>query len=113
MKLGEMLVRDGRLTEAQLAGAVAQQQRTGGRFGTVLFEMGYIDLDALTVYLGLELAIPIATGAMLERAKRAAVQLLTPEQAFRYKCVPLIVQHDCAGSTLPTISIRCTWSPVR
>ena len=92
MKLGEMLVRDGRLTEAQLAGAVAQQQRTGGRFGTVLFEMGYIDLDALTVYLGLELAIPIATGAMLERAKRAAVQLLTPEQAFRYKCVPLIVQ---------------------
>jgi len=93
MKLGEMLVRDGRLTEAQLAGAVAQQQRTGGRFGTVLFEMGYIDLDALTVYLGLELAIPIATGAMLERAKRAAVQLLTPEQAFRYKCVPLIVQH--------------------
>ena len=93
MKLGEMLVRDGRLTEPQLAEAVVAQQRMGGRFGTVLFELGLIDLDALTVYLGLELAIPIATGAMLERAKRAAVQLLTPEQAFRYKCVPLIVQH--------------------
>lgn len=92
MKLGEMLVRDGRLTEAQLAQAVELQQRVGGRFGTVLFEMGVIDLDALTVYLGLELGIPIATGAMLERAKRAAVRLLTAEQAFRYKCVPLIVQ---------------------
>lgn len=92
MKLGEMLVRDGRLTAAQLDEAVVLQQRTGGRFGTVLFEMGLIDLDALTVYLGIELAIPIATGAMLERAKRAAVALLTPEQAYRYKCVPLIVQ---------------------
>lgn len=93
MKLGEMLVRDGRLTELQLAAAVELQHQVGGRFGTVLYEMGAIDLDALTVYLGLELGIPIATGAMLERAKRAAVQLLTPEQAFRYKCVPLIVQH--------------------
>jgi Type II secretion system (T2SS), protein E, N-terminal domain len=92
MKLGEMLVRDGRLTEEQIERAVASQQQTGGRFGTVLFEMGAIDLDALTVYLGLELGIPIATGAMLERAKRAAVRLLLPEQAFRYKCVPLIVQ---------------------
>lgn len=92
MKLGEMLVRDGRLTEAQIAEAVALQHKSGGRFGTVLFEMGAIDLDALTVYLGLELGIPIATGAMLERAKRAAVRLLTAEQAFRYKCVPLIVQ---------------------
>lgn len=92
MKLGEMLVRDGRLTEAQIAAAVEAQQRSGGRFGTVLFEMGAIDLDVLTVYLGLELGIPIATGAMMERAKRAAVRLLTAEQAFRYKCVPLIVQ---------------------
>ncbi|MEZ4401519.1 MAG: hypothetical protein R3B06_15955 [Kofleriaceae bacterium] len=92
MKLGEMLVRDGRLTDAQIDEAVRHQQASGGRFGTVLFEMGLIDLDALTVYLGLELAIPIATGAMLERAKRSAVGLLTPEQAYHFKCVPLIVQ---------------------
>jgi hypothetical protein len=51
-----------------------------------------IDLEALTVYLGLELGIPIATGAMLERAKRAAVRLLQPQQAFKHKCVPLVVQ---------------------
>ena len=92
MRLGEMLLRDGRLTSAQLDDAVAYQARSGGRFGTVLFELGLIDLDALTVYLGLELGIPIASGAMLERAKRAAVRLLTPEQAYKYKCVPLLVQ---------------------
>jgi hypothetical protein len=92
MRLGEMLLRDGRLTEAQLKQALAAQARDGGRLGTVLFEHGLIELEALTVYLGLELGIPIATGAMLERAKRAAVRLLQPAQAFKYKVVPLVVQ---------------------
>jgi hypothetical protein len=92
MKLGQMLVRDGRLTQSQLDDVLRSQAVDGGRLGTVLFERGLIDLDALTVYLGLELGIPIASGAMLERAKRAAVRLLTAEQAWKYKCVPLIVQ---------------------
>ena len=92
MKLGEMLVRDGRLTEEQLVAALGFQARDGARFGTVLVEHGMVDLEALTVYLGLELGIPIATGAMLERAKRAAVRLLQPAQAFKHKCVPLVVQ---------------------
>lgn len=92
MKLGEMLVRDGRLSEEQIDVALKFQARDGGRFGTILVEHGYVDLEALTVYLGLELGIPIATGAMLERAKRAAVRLLQPAQAFKHKCVPLVVQ---------------------
>ncbi len=92
MKLGEMLVRDGRLTEQQLDLALKYQARDGARLGTVLVEHGLVDLEALTVYLGLELGIPIATGAMLERAKRAAVRLLQPAQAFKHKCVPLVVQ---------------------
>src|SRR4026209_1976081 len=92
MKLGEMLVRDGRLTEPQLDLALKYQARDGGRLGNRLVEHGFVDLEALTVYLGLELGIPIATGAMLERAKRAAVRLLQPEQAYRYKCVPLVIQ---------------------
>ena len=87
-----MLVRDGRLTDAQLNQALQFQTRDGGRIGTVLVEHGFVDLEALTIYLGLELGIPIATGAMLERAKRAAVRLLQPTQAFKHKCVPLVVQ---------------------
>jgi hypothetical protein len=92
MRLGEMLVRDGRLTDAQLEKALFSQARDGGRLGTVLVELGLVDLEALTVYLGLELGIPIATGAMLERAKRSAVRLLQPAQSFKHKCVPLVVQ---------------------
>lgn len=92
MKLGEMLVRDGCMTREQLDRALARQAQEGGRLGTILVEMGFIDADALTVYLGLELGIPIATGATFERAKRTAVRLLTPAQARHYRCIPLIVQ---------------------
>jgi hypothetical protein len=92
MKLGEMLVRDGSLAREQLDRALARQAQDGGRLGTILVEMGLIDADALTVYLGLELGIPIATGATLERAKRTAVRLLTPAQARHYRCIPIIVQ---------------------
>ncbi len=92
MRLGTMLLRDGRITQAQLDTAVASQPKRGGRLGTILFEMGYIDADSLTAYLGLELGIPIATKAVLDRAKRAAVRLLTPELAERFLCVPLVVQ---------------------
>lgn len=92
MKIGEMLIRDGRLSEAQLQQALAAQQRDGGRIGTVLVEQGVIDFETLTVYLGLELGISIATGAALDRAKLAAVRLLQPAQAYALRCVPLVVQ---------------------
>lgn len=87
-----MLIRDGRISTQQLDDALAQQARGGGRVGTVMVEMGLIDVDTLTVYLGLELGIPIATRATLDRAKRSAVRLLTPEQATKHRCVPIVVQ---------------------
>jgi Type II secretion system (T2SS), protein E, N-terminal domain len=87
-----MLVRDGRLSHAQVDSAIAQQARVGARLGTVLIEMRLIDADTLTVYLGLDLGIPIATRAALERAKRAAVRVVAPELAERFLCVPLVVQ---------------------
>ena len=93
MKLGEMLVRDGRLSEENLQEAIKRQASDGGRLGTVLVEMGLLDIASLTVYLGLELGIPIATGATLERAKKTAVKLLSPQQALRYRCVPIVIQH--------------------
>jgi hypothetical protein len=92
MRLGAMLVRDGRLTPAQVLAAVAQQARVGGRIGTVLVEMRLIDVDTLTVYLGIEMGIPIATRAALDRAKRTALRVLSAEQAERYHTIPLLIQ---------------------
>ena len=96
MKLGEMLQRDGRITGEQVDHAISEQRRVGGKIGSLLVELGYIDPETLTVYLGLELGIPIANGATLERCKRSAVKLLSPEQAARLRCVPIVIQ----GQTL-------------
>lgn len=96
MKLGEMLIRDGRVSQEQVDQALAHQTQVGGRIGSILVELGYLDAEALTVYLGLELGMPIATGATLERCKRSAVRLLTPQQAAHYRCVPIVIQ----GQTL-------------
>jgi hypothetical protein len=88
-----MLVRDGHLTPAQIDLAIARQRTEGGRFGSILVEMGFVDLETITMYLGLELSLPVATGAALDRAKRTAVRLLTPEQAARHRCVPILISE--------------------
>jgi hypothetical protein len=92
MRLGEMLVRDGRLTREQVEQALAHQSKVGGRLGTVLVELKLLDPDTLTVYLGLELGIPVATRAAMERAKKAAVKLIPAELAARVLAIPLVMQ---------------------
>ncbi len=94
MKLGEMLVRDGRIEEADLERVILRQAQEGGRLGSLLVAEDLIDAETLTVYLGLELGIPIATGATFERCKRSAVRLLTPEMAARFRCIPIVIQSQ-------------------
>jgi hypothetical protein len=96
MRLGEMLIRDGRLTQGDLERVMARQAHEGGRLGSLLVAEGLIDSATLTVYLGLELGIPIATIDTFERCKRSAVLLLTPDQASRFLCIPIVIQ----GQTL-------------
>jgi len=93
MKLGEMLVRDGRLTTEQLDQSILQQKAIGGRLGTVMVELGFIDLDTLTMFLGVELSTPIATRAALEKAKKRAVRILKSDVAAHYRCIPLLIQE--------------------
>jgi hypothetical protein len=96
MRLGEMLMRDGRIGHEQLEAAIEHQRSVGGKLGSIFVELGHVDVETLTVYLGLELGIPIANGPTLERCKRSAVRLLTPRQALRFRCVPIVIQ----GQTL-------------
>ncbi len=81
---------------ADLDRTIAQQAIEGGRLGSLLVAAGLIDVETLTVYLGLELGIPIASGATFERCKASAVRLLSPDQAARFHCVPIVIQ----GQTL-------------
>ncbi len=89
-------MRDGRLSQGDLDRVLAQQAQEGGRLGSLLVAEQLITAETLTVYLGLELGIPIATGATFERCKGSAVRLLRPDQAAQFACIPIVIQ----GQTL-------------
>lgn len=56
--LGELLVKAGLLTESQLQDAIRVQSQSGGRLGSILVELGYIDIDKLLQMLGRQFSVP-------------------------------------------------------
>jgi hypothetical protein len=60
IKLGALLIKASLLTEAQLAAALSEQQRWGGKLGEILVRMSIINEDTLVRALGKQLNIPIA-----------------------------------------------------
>ena len=62
----------------------------GGRLGTNLIELGFIDLDELAARSGTQHRLPAALARHFEKADRRAAALLSPDVAERYSCVPLL-----------------------
>ena len=54
MKLGTLLLRNAAIGLAQLEAALRNQVLYGGRLGTNLVELGFIDLEMLTMCTGKE-----------------------------------------------------------
>lgn len=74
--LGELLLAQGLVGEAEVTRALAYQQRAGGRLGAVLVRMGAISEDALLPVLAQQLAMPSLDAAALQaqlEAVRACV----------------------------------------
>ncbi|MEJ7604487.1 MAG: hypothetical protein WKG01_41915 [Kofleriaceae bacterium] len=65
MKLGTLLLRNAAIGLSQLESALRNQVLYGGRLGTNLVELGYIDLELLSAYLA-EPGFPIATPTLLD-----------------------------------------------
>lgn len=51
MKIGEFLISEGLITQAQLDEGLAKQKETKGKLGEILLELGHIDPDAFTKVL--------------------------------------------------------------
>jgi hypothetical protein len=58
IKLGELLVRAGVITENQLRAALAEQKKWGGKLGYLLVEMGFLDEETLVKALSKHLGLP-------------------------------------------------------
>jgi len=58
IKIGELLVSSGALTQEQLQSAVDRQQKTGQRLGQVIVELGFLNTEQFLSYLSQQLQIP-------------------------------------------------------
>lgn len=58
IRLGELLLRAGVLTEEQLRAALAEQKKWGGKLGSLLVDMNFLDEDLLVKALSKQLGLP-------------------------------------------------------
>jgi type IV pilus assembly protein PilB len=87
-RLGEILTDAGLLSEVQLAAALQEQRKWGGKLGRTLVEMGFVDEDSMALALSRQLNIPKVD---LDTVKlpSSVVQLLRIDAAERYGVFPL------------------------
>ena len=88
IRIGDLLVSNGVISEAQLMSALAEQKKTGHKLGRTLVDMGLIDETRLLEFLSQQLQIPLVDVAVL-RVDTAVVRLLPETVARRYRMVVL------------------------
>jgi hypothetical protein len=93
MKLGEMLVREGKLTSAELEDTLKGQAIFGGRFGTNLIEMGFLDEGELTHFLSRKAGVPHASADQLMNIPPQVIRLLPEEVVRKYRVVPVALNN--------------------
>lgn len=91
MKLGTLLLRNAAITLSQLETALRTQVLYGGRLGTNLVELGFIDVNTLTEYLAESLEVPVAKQDMFEAISQQSIDFFGADLARRYEAFPL---HD-------------------
>ncbi len=89
MKLGTLLLRNAAIGLSQLEGALRNQVLYGGRLGTNLVELGFIDLELLSSYLAELSGYPMATPSLLDEADPELLEKLGSDQAHRQRAIPL------------------------
>lgn len=89
IKLGEMLVKAGKITPAELDETLKSQVIFGGRIGTNLIEMGYIEEKDLAHFLSIKLGVPYASSEQLMALSPQVLKLIPEEVVKKYKVIPL------------------------
>ena len=87
-RLGELLVRAGKITDDQLENALSAQQTDGGRVGTHLVKMGFIDDDDLVEFLSQRYGVPAINLGEIE-VDESIISIIPAEVARKYTILPV------------------------
>ena len=94
-RIGELLLKESLISEAQLQKAVDEQKRGGGRLGYNLTKLGYISEKDLTVFLSKQYGIPTVE-LTTQEIDADIVKLIPEDVALKYQVIPV----SRTGSTL-------------
>jgi type IV pilus assembly protein PilB len=93
IRIGDILVAAGAITEEQLEEALAHQKETGGKLGNTLLEMGFISQEMLITLLTQQLGIDYIElkGAKIEDN---ILHMVPEAMVAKYKILPIEIDPD-------------------
>ncbi|MFA5908209.1 MAG: type IV-A pilus assembly ATPase PilB [Vicinamibacterales bacterium] len=95
VRIGELLLKEKRITAVQLQEALTYQKQNGGKLGANLVKMGYVKDEEITALLSKQYGVPSIALNQFE-IDPAVIKLVPAETARKYQIVPL----SRAGATL-------------
>src|SRR5262245_51299720 len=95
VRIGELLLKEKRITPEQLQEALNYQRQNGGKLGYNLIKLGYVKDEEITALLSKQYGVPSIALTQFE-IDPAVVKLVPSETALKYQIVPL----SRAGATL-------------
>ncbi len=98
MKLGTLLLRDAVISLAQLEAALRAQVLYGGRLGTNLVELDFIDMETLGTYLAQVVGMPLAGKDLFEAVEAPLITSFGAELAGMYTAFPLRYEPNDPGT---------------
>ena len=88
VRIGELLLKEKRITPEQLQQALAAQKANGGKLGYNLVKMGFVKDEEITALLSKQYGVPSINLAQFQ-IDPAVVKLVPPETAQKYQIIPL------------------------
>jgi len=95
VRIGELLLKEKRITPEQLQEALNYQRQNGGKLGYNLIKLGYVKDEEITALLSKQYGVPSIALTQFE-IDPAVVKLVPADTALKYQIVPL----SRAGATL-------------
>jgi len=93
MKLGELLVQAGKISPAQLEETLKGQVIFGGKLGTNLVEMGYLNEEELAEFLSRKTGVPRVDSDQLMNISPDVKKILPVETVKKHRVVPVALHN--------------------
>ncbi|MGH7273325.1 MAG: type II secretion system protein GspE, partial [Nitrospiria bacterium] len=87
-KLGKLLVSARLINEEQLQKAIFTQKKEGGRLGSILVKLGFMEENKLLTFLSQQYKLPFVDPARLE-IDPAVIKLVPSELVQKHHVIPI------------------------